>query len=124
MPEESDFVYRVLVRRSLASNDASTQQLHFEVAVLGRYRGAAGYSLIRSDSVGRLRKEGDWSIDFGISPDESLLHASFQDLARLPEADREHWASFATSLPASRMFLQMRLAPGACHDDGDTRPWE
>src|SRR5688572_29049194 len=79
MPEDSDFVYRVLTRRPLASADASTLQLHFALAVLDRYRDASGYSLIRSNSVGRLRKEGDWSIDFGISPDEALLHASFQD---------------------------------------------
>jgi hypothetical protein len=27
------------------------------------------------------------------------------------------------ALPMSQHFLQMRLAPGGCVDDGDVRPW-
>jgi hypothetical protein len=119
----ADLVYRVLVRRALVAENPATLQLHFESGVLARYRDALGYRLIRTDTVGRVSKEGDWSLDFGITPDEALLHASYADLSRLPEAEREHWASFATLLPASRMFLQMRLAPAACHDDGEVRPW-
>jgi hypothetical protein len=42
---------------------------------------------------------------------------------RLPEADREHWSLHATALISSKMFLQMRLAPGSCFDDGDLRNW-
>ena len=116
-------VLRVAVRRFLAGGDPSTLPLHFEVSVLDRYRGTSGFSLIRTNTVGRLRKQGGWSLDFGIAPDDSLIHASIGDLQRLPEADREHWAVFATALPSSRMFLQMQLAPGSCFDDGDVRDW-
>ena len=116
-------VFRVVMRRALSNADPSGLPLHFEAAVLDRYRAAGGYSIIRTDTAGRLRKEGGWSLDFGIAPDETLLHVTFADLQRLPETEREHWASFATLLPSSRTFLQMRLAPGACYDDGEVRSW-
>ena len=98
--------------------------MHFQVQVLLRYSGAPGFSLIRTDTVGRVSKEGGWSLDFGIAPDETLIHATVADMLSLPEAEREHWASFAAVLPSSKMFLQMRMAPSACFGDGDVRPWE
>jgi hypothetical protein len=125
MPDPQDYesVYRVAVRRALAAGDPALLHLHFAVSVLDRYREAAAYSVIRTDTVGRVRQQGGWSLDFGIAPDETLLHVTFADLLRLPDADREHWASLATLLPSSRVFLQMRLAPGACYDDGEVRAW-
>ena len=120
---EATSVYRTMVRRALAGGDPSSLQLHFEAAVFERYRGAAGFSLIRTDTVGRLRKEGGWSLDFGIAPGDEAVHVTMGDLQRLPEDDRQHWAQFALSLPASKMFLQMRLAPGSCFDDGEVRAW-
>src|SRR3954466_2120792 len=92
---DADFVYRVAVRRALAAGDASGLQLHFDVAVLQRYIGAAGFSTIRTNTVGRVRKEGGWALDFGIAPDEKALHAVFGDIASLPEDERLHWASCA-----------------------------
>jgi hypothetical protein len=121
---DETIVLRVLLRRALASEDLANVPLHFEAGVLERYRGAPGFSLIRTDSVGRIKKEGGWALDVGIAADEALLHAFAGDLVRLPAGEREHWASFAVALPSSRMFLQMRLAPGACHDDGEPRKWE
>jgi len=121
---EADFVYRVGVRRALAAGDASKLQLHFDVAVLQRYLGTAGYSTIRTNTVGRVRKEGGWALDFGIAPNEKSLHAGFGEVAALPEDERAHWASCAIAGPASKMFLQMRLAPGACYDDGEVRSWQ
>ncbi len=123
MQLESDSVFQVIVRRALAAGDAANLQVHFAVAVLDRYRGSAGFSLIRTNTVGRLKKEGSWSLDFGIAPGEELIHTAVADLLRLPEEQREHWALHATALPASKMFLQMRLAPGSCFDDGEVRPW-
>jgi hypothetical protein len=120
---EADFVYRVGVRRALASDDAAMLQLHFDAAVLQRYRESPGYSIIRTNTVGRVKKEGGWALDFGIAPDDTAIHASFGDIARLPEDERAHWASQALAGPSSRMFLQMRLAPGACYDDGEVRHW-
>jgi len=121
---EADFVYRVSVRRALAAGDASKLQLHFDVAVLQRYIGAAGYSIIRTNTVGRVKKEGGWALDFGIAPDETVLHAGFGEVAALPEDERAHWASCAVAGPSSKMFLQMRLQPGACYDDGEVRSWQ
>jgi hypothetical protein len=126
MPESApDYepVLRIAVGRALRNADATGLPLHFEAAVLGRYRESSGYSIIRTNSVGRVRKDGGWWIDFGIAPDETLLHVTFADLQRLPEAEQEHWAGFATALPSSRTFLQMRLAPGSCYDDGEVRSW-
>jgi hypothetical protein len=120
---DADFVYRVAVRRALAAGDATALQLHFDVAVLQRYRESGGFSIIRTNTVGRVKKEGAWAIDFGIAPDEKSVHVAFSEVARLPEEDRLHWASCALAGPSSRMFLQMRLAPGACYDDGEVRSW-
>lgn len=124
MTADSQTVLRVLLRRLLGRGETADLPVHFEASVLDRYRGAPGHSLIRTNTVGRLRKEGGWSIDLGISPDERLVHAFAADLLRLPAEEREHWAAFAASLPASAMFLQMRLSPGSCHDDGEVRKWE
>jgi hypothetical protein len=117
-------VLRVSVRRALTSGDAAKLPLHFEASVLDRYRGMAGFSLIRTNTVGRVKKEGGWAIAFGIAPDESLIHVCIGDLLALPDEERVHWSEFAAALPSSRMFLQMRLAPGACYDDGEVRKWE
>jgi hypothetical protein len=121
--EESQNVYRIVVRHALARGDPANLPIHFEVAVLDRYRGRAGFSIIRTDTVGRLRKEGGWSIDFGIAPGEQAIHANVGDLMALPDEEREHWAGFALLLAASKMFLQMRLSPSACYDDGEVREW-
>jgi hypothetical protein len=116
-------VFRVALRRALVAGDPALLHLHFSAAVLDRYRGAAGFSVIRTDTVGRVRKQGGWSLDFGIAPEEHAIHVQVTDLLRLPEPEREHWAANAVTLPASRMFLSMRLAPGSCFDDGEVRSW-
>ena len=125
MPDTQDFesVYRVAARRALAGGDPAYLHLHFEQAVLDRYREGASFSVIRTDTVGRVRKQGGWSLDFGIAPEEDLIHASWADLQQLPQAEREHWSGYTTLPPSSRMFLSMRLAPGSCFDDGDVRSW-
>ncbi len=123
MTGEATSILRVLVRRALAAEDPASLQLHFETAVLDRYRANPSFSLIRTDTVGRLKKQGAWTLDFGIAPDESMLHAAIGDLLRLPAEAREHWSAHALALPSSRMYLQMRLAPGSCFDDGEVRPW-
>jgi hypothetical protein len=117
-------VLRIVLRRGLINDDLALVPVHFEAAVLDRYRGASGFSLIRTDTVGRVKKDGAWTLDVGIAPDEGTVHAFAGDLLHLPAEEREHWAAFAVALPSSRMFLQMRLAPGACHDDGEPRKWE
>jgi hypothetical protein len=121
--QEYETVFRVALRRALVAGDSSLLHLHFAVDVLNRYRGAAGFSVIRTDTVGRVRKQGSWSLDFGIAPEEDAIHVQAADLLRLPESEREHWAANAVTLPASRMFLSMRLTPGSCFDDGEVRSW-
>ena len=120
---EADNVYRVAVRRALASGDPANIEVHFDVAVLERYRERAGVSIIRTNTVGRVRQQGGWAVDFGIAPEETSIHVPYKTLSELPEAEREHWSQFALSGPASKMFLQMRLQPSACYDDGEVRPW-
>jgi hypothetical protein len=107
----------------LAAGDPANLQVHFDAEVLQRYREQSGVSIIRTDTVGRVRKQGSWSLDFGIAPEETSIHVPYVTLSRLPEAEQEHWAQFALIAPSSRMFLQMRLAPAACHDDGEVRSW-
>ena len=123
-PREDLMTYRVALRRTLMRSEPDQLTLHFEVAVLDRYRGAGGFSIIRTDTVGRVRKQGGWSLDFGIAPDEDTLHVTYAQLVTLPEAEREHFAAHACLLPASKMFLQMRMTPGSCFDDGELRSWD
>jgi hypothetical protein len=115
----------LIARRALASQDPALLQLSFDAAVLDKYRGASGFELIRTDTVGRISRQGGWKLDVGISPDEGQVHASVGDvLTALPDAEREHWARHLATLPLSRTFLQMRLSPGSCIGDGDVRPWD
>ena len=120
---EDTAVLRVVLRRALTGDDLSNLPVHFERAVLDRYRGGSGFSIIRTNTVGRVKKEGGWSLDFGISPGESQIHVFGGDLLYLPVEEREHWAANAVALPASKNMLQMRLAPGSCLDDGEVRAW-
>ncbi len=122
--DEAQAVYRVAVRRAFVGGDPSSLPLYFDAGVVDRYRGVAGFQVIRTDTVGRIRKQGAWTLDVGISPDEEIVHACIGDLLRLPEDERQHWSSFSVTLPSSKMMLQMRLAPGSCFDDGDLRPWD
>ena len=121
--QDYESVYRVAARRGFVAGDPALLQLHFGTAVLDRYRDGAAFSVIRTNTVGRVRREGSWSLDFGIAIEEDAIHIAWADLQHLPEAEREHWAAFAMVLPSSRMFISMRLAPGSCFDDGEVRSW-
>ncbi len=125
MPDDAALYLRLLYRRAFAAQDPTLTQVSFDAGVLDKYRGQAGYSLIRSDAVGRLKREGGWSIDVGIGEEGRTVHAALGDLIhKLPEPEREHWAQHVVSLPLSQMYLQMRLSPGSCFDDGEIRSWE
>jgi hypothetical protein len=122
VPDDSLYL-RLIYRRVLKSQDPSLAQVSFDASVLDKYRGQTGYSLIRTDSAGRIKREGGWSIDLGIA--EATVHASLRDVMnKLPEAEREHWADHAVGPAMSASFLQMQLQPNSCFDDGDLRPWE
>src|SRR5439155_9737380 len=99
-------------------------QLWFDAAVLDKYRRSEAYKIVRTNTVGRVRGP-QWTLDFGIAGhDDSLVHLSAADAAsRIPEGEREHWATYAALLPASAHSLLMQITRGACVDDGDVRPW-
>ena len=113
----------VLFRR-LLGGAAELAQVWFHSAVLDKYRGMAGYKVIRTNTVGRLRGP-QWTLDFGIGGEgDSLIHLSAGDAAaRLPAGEREHWAAHAAALPMSANYVTMQLTRGACVDDGDVREW-
>ena len=120
----SDFL-KVAYRRALPAGDPALLQLAFESGVLDRYRENAAYQVIRTNSAGRVRKQGGWSLDFGIADDDRIVHASWRALTeQLPEGEREHWALHAAVAAAlSDNFLRMQLSPMSCFDDGDVRSW-
>ena len=125
MPSDAELYLRLLYRRAFAAQDPASAQVSFDAAVLKKYRGQSGFSLIRSATVGRVKREGGWSLDVGIGDEGRTVHAALGDLIhKLPEPEREHWAQHAVAPPMSRMYLQMRLSPGSCFDDGEVRPWE
>jgi hypothetical protein len=105
--------------------DLGAAPLWVDAAVLDRYRGRAGWRVLRTNTVGRVQSPEGWSLDFGIADAERLLHASVSDIAqRVPAAEREHWAQHLVTPAVSRNFLTMRLVPGSCIDDGDLRAWD
>ena len=111
-------------KRLLESGDGNLVQLWFDAAVLNKYRGVSSFAIIRTDTIGRISRERAWSLDFGIAPDETLIHLSLSDLLqRLPEAEQEHWVVHIVTPPVSLTFLQTRLAPASCIDDGELRHW-
>lgn len=116
--------YKVLCRRALSNADPALLQVTFDQAVLDKYRQAAGFSVIRTNTAGRVSKEGGWSLDFGIGEGDRMIHASWTALTTgLPEAEREHWAAHADAPAMSDNFLRMQLAPVSCFDDGELRAW-
>jgi hypothetical protein len=118
-----DFL-RVVSRRALMSRDPALLQVAFEAVVLDRYRGQAAYQLIRTNTAGRVKKQGGWSLDFGIGAGDAFVHSSWAQLIQnLPDDEREHWAAHVTALPLSENFLRMQLSPGSCFDDGEARTW-
>jgi hypothetical protein len=113
-----------LVYGRVLGGDPSLAQVWFDQRVLDKYRTQTGYRVIRTNSAGRVQIRGGWTLDFGITEDSQLIHASAADLAqRLPAAERRHWTSFLVGLPVSPTFLTMRLGAGHCLDDGDVREW-
>ena len=118
-----DDTQRALVSLKALNGDTGRLQMWFEPAVLDKYLGQTGVRVIRTNTAGRVRSSG-WSLDFGIGDGDRLIHASVSDLSqRLPEAERDHWAQHAASLPVSHNFLLMRFAGGGCIDDGEVRDW-
>ena len=123
MPEP-DIYLRLIYRRALATRDGTLTQVSFDPSVVDKYRGQAGYSLIRTNTSGRIKREGGWSIDLGIA-EGGTVHASLRDvLNNIPDGEREHWADHVVGLPMSEAFLRMQLQPSSCFDDGELRPWE
>ncbi|MDE3097300.1 MAG: hypothetical protein KGK07_15030 [Chloroflexota bacterium] len=115
---------RLVARRTIVNRDPALLPLAFTAAVLDRYRGQPAYQVIRTDTAGRVKKQGGWSLDFGIAPGDTHVHASWAQLTQnLPDEEREHWAAHLAALPLSENFLRMQLAPGSCFDDGDVRTW-
>jgi hypothetical protein len=119
-------VLKLVYRRALASADPSLVQLSFDASVIDRYREQGDFQVIRTNTAGRVRKPGGWSIDFGIAGQDRVVHCSWQALVNaLPEREREHWAMHAVAAgELSDNFLKMQMSPGSCFDDGDTRSWQ
>lgn len=120
---DDPFVGQVF-KRVLEQGDPAYVQVWFDAGVLDRYRGSPTYSVVRTDTIGRVSRPRTWSLDCGITPDGRLIHASLSDLLqRLPEGEREHWAGHIATMPVSLNFMRTRAAPGSCIDDGELRPW-
>jgi len=115
---------RMLLGRVLSSQDAARLHVRFNSAVIDRYRELSGAQLLRTSSVGRIALPGRWSLDVGISADESEVHVPAHDLFdRLPADEHAHWLAHLVPQPYSANFLQMRMAAGACIDDGEPVTW-
>jgi hypothetical protein len=89
-----------------ALGDFGLAQVVFDVAVLEPYLSQKGTSVVRTNTVGRV-KAASWSIDFGIAPDEKTVHVGVQTLSqKLPESERAHWLSHVHDAHFSENFLR------------------
>ncbi len=128
MANRAGVLQQVLLRRALASGDGLGLPLRFSAEVVARYRAIEGTQVIRTRTVGRIARRGQWSLDMGIvddAPGGAEVHVTLGDLIqRLPERERDHWIAHLVAEPASENFLQMKMAANACIDDGETVDWE
>lgn len=122
MSDETNPWALVLYARAFAARDPSLLQLRFRASVLDEYR-RRGLEIKRTNTAGRLRKPGGWSLDFGIGEGDRTVHASFEGLMGLPDGELQHWARHVAQSDLSENFCKMRLHPGSCFDDGDLRDW-
>jgi hypothetical protein len=120
---ERDPILQDLARRVLETGKFDLVQIWFESAVLDRYRGDPDSRILRTDAAGRLRGPGGWMVNFGISPDDALIHMPVATALGIPEGHRAHWLEHVVGLPAGGNFLRMAMTPGACIDDGQARDW-
>src|SRR5438270_12879099 len=108
---------QVAIFLRVLGGDLGATQVWFTAAVVDRYRSRAGWRVMRTNSVGRVRSPEGWQLDFGIAEGDRIVHTSCVDLSeRLPAAERQHWAEHLVTPPVSRTFVTMRLAPGSCID--------
>jgi hypothetical protein len=123
MSEQANPWAVILYSRALSAADPSLVQIRFHAALLDRYR-QSGMEVKRTDTVGRVRKQGGWSLDFGIGPDDRTIHCSYGDLIQnVPQEEMQYWAAHVAQSELSENFCKMRLHPGSCLDDGDLRDW-
>jgi hypothetical protein len=113
-----------LLLKRLLAGAPQLAQVWFRASVLDRYRGATGYRVIRTSTVGRVRGS-QWLLDFGIAGEaDDLIHVSAGELSgRLPESEQAHWGAHAYGPPVSANYVLMQITRGACVDDGDVRAW-
>jgi len=110
-----------LVTMRVLGGAAALAQLWFDAVVLEKYRGAGG-RVLRTRSMGRLKLSA-WSLDFGIAHD-TLIHVSAGEAqARIPEAERDHWAAHAVTPALSANYVTVQVTHGTCVDDGDLTDW-
>jgi hypothetical protein len=113
-----------LLYRKVLAGETGLAQIWFHSSVLEKYVGLTGFRVLRTNSAGRIRASGGWTLDFGIADDAHLIHVSAADLGqRLPPAERQHWLAHIFAPPVSGTFLVMRAGAGHCMDDGDVRDW-
>src|SRR3972149_5295865 len=92
MSDETNPWARVVYSRVFATGEPGPVLVRFHAAGLDRYR-EQGLDIKRTDTVGRVRKRGGWSLDFGIGRGDATIHASLGDLLeKLPSQELPHWA--------------------------------
>lgn len=113
MSTASRFIQKTIAQPELAL-------VIFKAEVLDAY--IARGEVKRTNSVGRV-KTANWSLDFGIAPDEKTIHVPLgQFTQKVPERERGAWLEGADDSRFSENFLKM-LSSHACIDDGNLRAW-
>ena len=98
---------RMALYLRVLGGDFGAVQIWFDQHVLDRYRAQAGWRVMRTNTVGRVKSPEGWSLDFGIAEGAPLVHASAADLSQRGTA-AQHFSS-------KRMAEDMRSSPSRPH---------
>jgi len=116
-------VVKQLFTKALKDGQLEKLPVFLEASVLDAYREKDDYKIIRTDTSGRISKPGGWSVDFGISNDDTIIQTTAEGFVhRIPDREKYHWLNHLISLPLSHNFAKGMVRPG-CLDDGDMRSW-
>lgn len=119
-----DLYGAILFNRVLSGQNPLLAQIFLDAAVLEKYKNRPEVSLVRTNTIGRIKGEERWALDFGICPGEKTIHVSLEDFINiLPAGEKQHWIRYMVTPPMSQNYVKTRLQPGSCIDDGDLCEW-
>lgn len=115
-------VIKQLFTKALKDGQIENLPVSLGASVLDSYK-KSDYKIIRTDTSGRISKPGGWSLDFGISNNDTIIQTTAESFVhRIPNHEKVHWLNHLITIPVSQNFAKGVVRPG-CLDDGEIRNW-